>query len=92
MTNTYYTTRHSGAAAFLKYCLGDESHLKTNQRGNGFMFTFNDPENKCKELEVTFFSAESAAVGSARSLLECARDISYSVGQTKQFGEWSKPE
>jgi hypothetical protein len=92
MTNPTFQTRHSGSAAFLKYCLGDESHLKTEKKGTGFLFTFADSDNKCKELETTFFSTESAAVGNARTLLECARDVSYTVGQTKQFGEWIRPE
>jgi hypothetical protein len=91
MTTTY-TTRHSGAAAFILYVLGHESHLKTEPKGTGFLFSFSDPEYKAKELEITFFSSESAVVGSARELLECARNISYTVGQCKQFGEWTKPE
>ena len=92
MTMNTYEIRNSGLAAFLLYVLGDGSHISTKQKGTGFLFTFDDPECKCRDLQTAFFSDESVQIANARELLECARNVSYTVGQTKQFGEWTKPE
>jgi hypothetical protein len=87
-----FHTRHVGLAAFLRYVLGDESHLSTEKSEKGIFFTFNDPDNKCAELETTFFSEESAVVGNARTLLDCSRQITFSMYEAKRNGSWEKSE
>ena len=88
---TTYETRHVGFAAFLRYCLGNESHISTKRIGNTNLFTFADPEYKCRDLQTVFFSDESAVVGNARELLDCSRDVSHTIIHAKQFDIWEQP-
>jgi len=71
-----YTTRHADLAAFLRYALGDQSHISTTTNGISTAFVFTDePQGRCRELADEFFAEGSAVVGDARALLESSREI-----------------
>lgn len=87
---TEYQTRHVGLAAFLRYGMGDASHIRTQKVGSySTVFIFNNPE-RCKELEQVFFSRDGAATGNARELLDCARAVkmTVAVAQRDETGTW----
>jgi hypothetical protein len=88
MTTNQYVTKHLGFAAFVRYVLGDDSHLSTRKEDTGFSLTFDDPDRRCSELQTAFFSQEGAIVGDARALLDCSRDIAYSIVEAKRYGSW----
>jgi hypothetical protein len=90
MTTTTYTTRHIGFAAFLRFVLGNESHVSTKQGGTGYVFVFDDPEYRASELQTAFFSTDGAIAGDAKALLDCSREISHSIIHAKQFGSWER--
>jgi hypothetical protein len=72
--------------------LGGDSHLTTQQKGSSYIFTFYDPEHKCRDLQTAFFSEESTIAGNSRALLDCTRDVSWTVGQARTLDKWEKPE
>lgn len=73
-----YATRHLGLAAFLRYCLGDESHVRTEQRGNerGCWFIFDDSEGQCAELAAQFFAG--AGVSNCKEFCDVEREVRLS--------------
>ena len=73
MTETY-TTRHVGLAVTLRFILGDGAHLSTHYSDKGCEFIFAD-SGDCRSLAAQFFSDESICIGSARELLEIAREV-----------------
>jgi hypothetical protein len=85
-----YATRHVGLAAFLRYVLGDESHLSTTKGGTGYIFSFDDPSYRCNELQTAFFSDDGAIAGNALTLLECSRAISQTIMEAKLSGAWER--
>jgi hypothetical protein len=91
MTTTPYETRHVGLSAFLRFCLGNDSHLSTERKGTGYLFTFYDPDYKCRDLQTAFFSEEGAVIGDARALLDCSREISHTIIHSRQFEKWERP-
>jgi len=93
MSDNYpFTTKHFGLAAFLRYVLGDEAHVSTIRFENGIGLSFDDPDNRCKDLQRAFFTTEGAAVGDARALLDCSRQITDTIFEAKRSGAWERPE
>ena len=80
MSDQYYTS-NVGTASFLRYVLGDDAHLMTTKIAKDrITFAFHDePKGRCKQLTDAYFSDESAAVGSARELLDCCRAVRATV-------------
>jgi hypothetical protein len=87
---SHYTTKHIGFAGFLRYVLGDDSHVSTKKDEMGVSITFDDPDYRCGELQTAFFSEEGAVVGNARALLDCSRDITYTIVEAKRYGSWER--
>jgi hypothetical protein len=85
-----YTTKHFGFAAFLRYALGDEAHVSTIRFEHGIGLSFDDPDNRCVELQKAFFSEEGAAVGDARALLDCNREITNTIFEAKRNESWER--
>jgi hypothetical protein len=87
-TTNEYTTRHVGLASFLRYCLGDQAHVATGKAHNGtFNFFFDDADEKCREFENAFFGEEGVAVGDARALLECSKDVRTTIAKASRAGD-----
>lgn len=87
-----FKTCHQGLASFLRYAKGDAAHLRTVRDESGRMaFEFTD-DGTCEELSYLFFSddcGEGAAVGNARALLECQREIRKTISDAiNNSGEW----
>jgi hypothetical protein len=85
-----YVTKHIGFATFLRYVLGDDSHVSTTKEATGYSLTFDDPDYRCKELQTAFFSEDGAITGNARALLDCSREISHSIIEAKNYGSWKR--
>lgn len=81
MSGLPYATRHSGLAAFLRFALGDSAHVSTAvDRATTFSF---EPYGRCRELADAFFSDGSVAVGDARALLECSRELKQTANAAR---------
>jgi hypothetical protein len=79
-------------AIFVRYALGDETHLTTRRpQGSSCYFTFSNAD-ECRELQQTFFSKEPVAIGDVRALLEVDREIRWTIRQCDQSGtnSWTR--
>lgn len=89
-----FNTKHIGLACFLRYALGDDTHVATVKAGEkSFLFYFVDsPRGKCQELADAFFSEQGAAIDNARELLQCEREIKLTIktAYNSPDGEWER--
>lgn len=84
-----YKTSHQGAAALLRYVLGDAAHLRTSRRADGRLsFVFADTEGNAAAIAETFFSPEGTAIANAREFLAVDRAVRATVGECIEHGEW----
>lgn len=56
-----YTTKNQGAAAFLIFCLGDDSLVSVTQTNGRLVFSIRD-DGSAKALEDAYFSQDGALV------------------------------
>lgn len=89
-----FRTRSEGFSALLRYTLGSNAHLRTEvTHRERVLFTFADePVGSCKKLADDYFADGSVAIGDARCLLECARDLRWTVRQARNNGGRWTPE
>jgi hypothetical protein len=86
-----YSTIHQSLASFLRYALGDDSHLTTTREGERTLtFRFNDDGGRCSALAKAFFSEEGAAISDARVLLDVSREIRQTMTAAIRAGRWEK--
>ena len=80
-----YRTKHSGLAAFLKFVLGDESHVSTTvDTATSYAF---EPYAEAAKLADQFFAPGSVGVSDARALLECGRALKHTANAARNSAD-----
>ncbi len=73
-----FKTRHQSTASFLRFRMGDNSHVSTVPDPNGrITFEFMDADHQCPEMVRAFWSG--APVTDTRALLDADRAVRRTV-------------
>ena len=84
-----WACRNVNAAMFIRYALGDESHIRTELNA-GRATCFFDDYDRARELQLEFFG-DPVAIGDLREFLKVAAEIRATIRAAQSAdGVWKR--
>ena len=86
-----WACRNVNASMFIRYALGDESHIRTELNAGRATCVFSD--DRARQLQLEFFG-EAVAIGDLRAFLEVARAVRTTIRAAEKSpdGIWRREE